>query len=113
MVDPNLSDMEKVIVAILQNNGKMNLRTLASRIGSLKEHFENNPADVPSGMESLASCVDDVPRSLRKLQDRNLVIREGSNPKEWKYVITEDGKKKEVIPADSARMMMDTLGKIA
>ena len=109
MVGPNLTDMEKVIVTILQSNGKMTLRTLASQIGSLKEHFENNPDDIPDGLESIASCVDDVPRSLRKLQDRNLVAREGSNPKEWKYVITDEGRGMEALPENSTKSMITTL----
>ena len=106
------SDMAKVILTLLKETGKSNLRTLASSIGNLKEHFENNPDDIPEGLEGLTTCVDDVPRSIKKLQTRGLIVREGKNPREWMYLITDEGKERVMLSDDSAKAVSDLVEKL-
>ena len=102
MTETGQSDMDKIILTLLKEKGRANLRTLASHIGNLKEYFENNPGDIPTGLEGLTTCVDDVPRSLKKLMGKDLILREGKNPREWVYLLTQEGESKEILSKDSS-----------
>lgn len=110
MTDPSLTNMERIMLAYLAERGASDLRSMAGAIGALKERFEREPASIPPGLASLASCVDDVSRTVKKLMDRGLVARAGKTPREWTYSLTDAGKTGEMLPPASRAAMMALLG---